>query len=87
MTALRIVIGCDEAGFEYKQRLIDDLTAHPGVADVVDVGVDRLGTTPYPSIAVAAAEMVAVPHRRWLEDVPQPRRDDRLGPGAARGRG
>ncbi|MFN3707544.1 ribose-5-phosphate isomerase [Microcella sp.] len=59
MSALRIVIGCDDAGFDYKQRLIDDLTAHPEVAEVIDVGVDRSGSTPYPSIAVAAAEMVA----------------------------
>lgn len=59
MSALRIVIGCDDAGFDYKQRLIDDLTAHPEVSEVIDVGVDQSGSTPYPSIAVAAAEMVA----------------------------
>ncbi len=59
MTALRIVIGSDDAGYDYKMRLIDDLVAHPGVADVVDVGVDAAGSTPYASIAVTAAERVA----------------------------
>lgn len=59
MTGMRIVIGCDDAGFDYKSILKDDLLAHPGVSEVVDVGVDRDGKTPYPSIAVAAAERIA----------------------------
>ena len=60
MTApLRIVIGCDDAGFDYKEILRRDLEANPGVASVVDVGVDADGHTAYPRIAVAAAELVA----------------------------
>lgn len=56
---LRIVIGSDEAGFEYKEALKADLEANESVASVTDVGVDRTGHTPYPTIAIAAAELVA----------------------------
>ena len=56
---LRIVIGCDDAGFDYKEILKGDLEANPGVASVVDVGVNADGHTAYPRIAVAAAELVA----------------------------
>lgn len=59
MTGMRIVIGCDDAGYEYKTALVADLTANPDVDEVIDVGVDRDGGTPYPSIAVAAGEAVA----------------------------
>jgi ribose 5-phosphate isomerase B len=58
-TPLRLVIGCDDAGFEYKEILKKDLEADPGVASVVDVGVDADGHTPYPRVAIAAAELVA----------------------------
>ncbi|WP_353807882.1 ribose-5-phosphate isomerase [Agromyces sp. SYSU T00194] len=54
----RIVVGCDDAGFEYKERLKADLEADPRVASVVDVGVDADGHTPYPKVAVAAAERI-----------------------------
>ncbi|MFF2633413.1 ribose-5-phosphate isomerase [Microbacterium sp. NPDC058021] len=57
--ALRLVIGSDEAGFEYKERIKADLLANDLVADVVDVGVDADGHTNYPTIAIAAAERVA----------------------------
>ncbi|MBD7958219.1 ribose-5-phosphate isomerase [Microbacterium sp. Sa4CUA7] len=57
--ALRLVIGSDEAGFEYKERIKADLLANDLVADVVDVGVDADGNTNYPTIAIAAAERVA----------------------------
>lgn len=56
---LRIVIGCDDAGYDYKEILKKDLEANPGVASVVDVGVDADGHTPYPKVAVTAAELVA----------------------------
>ncbi len=60
MTApLRLVIGSDDAGFEYKEVLKRDLQAHPLVADLVDVGVDADGHTPYPTVAIEAAEHVA----------------------------
>ncbi|WP_353808380.1 ribose-5-phosphate isomerase [Agromyces sp. SYSU T00194] len=55
---LRIVIGSDDAGFDYKEILKRDLEASDGVASVVDVGVDADGRTPYPKVAVTAAELV-----------------------------
>ncbi|MFS0713920.1 ribose-5-phosphate isomerase [Microbacterium sp. 2P01SA-2] len=56
---LRIVIGCDDAGFDYKEVLKRDLEAIDGVASVVDVGVGADGHTPYPTVAIEAAERVA----------------------------
>jgi ribose 5-phosphate isomerase B len=56
---LRIVLGCDDAGYDYKEILKKDLASNPGVASVVDVGVDADGHTPYPKVAVTAAELVA----------------------------
>ena len=58
-TPLRIVIGSDDAGFDYKEILKRDLEANPGVASLVDVGVDADGHTAYPRVAIAAAELVA----------------------------
>lgn len=56
---LRLVIGSDDAGFSYKEILKADLESSASVLSVVDVGVDADGHTPYPRVAVAAAEMVA----------------------------
>ncbi|GGF40412.1 D-erythrulose-4-phosphate isomerase [Microbacterium sorbitolivorans] len=56
---LRIVIGSDDAGFDYKEILKKDLEASDGVASVVDVGVGSDGHTPYPAVAIEAAERVA----------------------------
>ena len=56
---LRIVVGSDDAGFDYKEILKRDLEQSEGVASVVDVGVDAEGHTAYPKVAVAAAELVA----------------------------
>ena len=56
---LRIVVGSDDAGFDYKEILKGDLERHAGVASVVDVGVDADGHTAYPRVAIAAAELVA----------------------------
>jgi ribose 5-phosphate isomerase B len=55
----RIVVGCDDAGYEYKEALKADLEANGLVAEVFDVGVDADGHTAYPHIAVEAARMVA----------------------------
>lgn len=57
--ALRIVIGGDDAGFGYKEIIKRDLEQNPGVASVVDVGVAEDGHTPYPTVAIEAAERVA----------------------------
>jgi ribose 5-phosphate isomerase B len=56
---LRIVIGCDDAGFDYKEILKKDLEASDLVESVTDVGVDADGHTAYPRVAIAAAELVA----------------------------
>lgn len=55
---LRIVVGADDAGFAYKEALKKDLESSELVATVTDVGVDADGHTPYPTIAVAAAELI-----------------------------
>lgn len=59
MTGWRVVVGSDDAGFDYKEILKHELSSHPLVLSVVDVGVERDGTTMYPAVAVAAAQMVA----------------------------
>lgn len=56
---LRLVIGSDNAGFDYKEALKTDLESSGVVASVVDVGVDTEGHTPYPRVAIAAAELIA----------------------------
>lgn len=57
--ALRLVIGSDDAGFDYKERIKADLLANPLIDSVVDIGVDVDGHTNYPRIATNAAEKVA----------------------------
>ncbi|MCW2556514.1 MAG: ribose 5-phosphate isomerase [Mycobacterium sp.] len=59
MTPLRIVVGCDDAGYEYKETLKGDLLADDRVGEVTDVGVGVDEHTAYPHIAVAAARLVA----------------------------
>ena len=59
MTGLRIVVGCDDAGSDYKEALKRDLMADDRVSDVTDVGVGTDEHTAYPHVAVAAARLVA----------------------------
>jgi ribose 5-phosphate isomerase B len=67
MSGLRIVVGADDAGVDYKNILRDDLAADDRVAEVIDVGVNPTDEEPaadqnheaYPHIAVRAARMVA----------------------------
>ncbi|MGG7101318.1 ribose-5-phosphate isomerase [Rhodococcus sp. 24CO] len=56
---LRIVVGCDDAGLEYKQALMSDLEADDRVEVVTDVGVGNDEHTAYPHVAVTAARLVA----------------------------
>lgn len=56
---LRIVIGSDNAGYEYKEALKADLEKSELVESVRDVGVGEAGETAYPTIAIAAAELIA----------------------------
>ncbi|WP_306231298.1 ribose-5-phosphate isomerase [Agrococcus beijingensis] len=58
--AIRLIIGSDKAGFDYKEILKRDMEAHDLVASVVDVGVDDAdGATSYPKVAIEAAERIA----------------------------
>ena len=54
-----MVVGSDEAGFEYKERIKADLQADPRVSAVTDVGVTGTEHTAYPHVAVQAARMIA----------------------------
>ncbi len=56
---LRIAVGCDDAGYHYKENLKALLEGDDRVARVIDVGVDADGHTAYPHIAVEAARKVA----------------------------
>lgn len=56
---LRIVVGSDDAGYEYKEAFKGDLRSDERVAEVTDVGVGTDEDTAYPHIAVAAARLVA----------------------------
>ncbi|WP_144715806.1 ribose-5-phosphate isomerase [Curtobacterium pusillum] len=55
----RLVVGSDDAGFDYKEIIKADLAKDPRVLSVVDVGVDADGHTAYPHVAVDAAKLVA----------------------------
>ncbi|KAH8827212.1 ribose 5-phosphate isomerase [Flagelloscypha sp. PMI_526] len=58
--ALRVVIGCDDAGLQYKETLKANLQNDPHVSEVIDVGVDAdTLKTAYPHVAVNAARRVA----------------------------
>lgn len=59
MKKWKLVIGSDDAGFQYKEILKQDLEQNELVESVVDVGVDADGHTAYPRVAIAAAELVA----------------------------
>ncbi|GHS84775.1 D-erythrulose-4-phosphate isomerase 1 [Actinomycetota bacterium] len=58
--SLRIVVGADSAGYDYKEALKQDLEHDDRVAEVIDVGVpDAQDDRDYPHVAVAAARLVA----------------------------
>jgi ribose 5-phosphate isomerase B len=57
--SLRIVVGSDDAGYEYKEALKVDLLGDTRVAEVIDVGVAADERTAYPHVAVEAARMIA----------------------------
>ncbi len=55
----RVVVGCDDAGLQYKEILKSDLTGDDRVTEVIDVGVGADESTAYPHVAVAAARLIA----------------------------
>lgn len=58
-SALRVVVGSDDAGYQYKEALKADLLADERVAEVVDVGHGPDDRTAYPHVAAAAAGLIA----------------------------
>ncbi|KAH8878764.1 hypothetical protein GQ53DRAFT_80923 [Thozetella sp. PMI_491] len=57
---LRIVVGCDDAGVSYKNKIKADLEKDPRVVSVTDVGSNGAeDKTAYPHRAAAAARLVA----------------------------
>ena len=56
---IRVVVGSDDAGYQYKEALKKDLEGDDRVSEVTDVGVGGEETTAYPHVAVTAARMVA----------------------------
>ncbi|PPJ58506.1 hypothetical protein CBER1_05595 [Cercospora berteroae] len=56
---LRIAMGCDEAGCNYKNKIKSDLESDPRVSQVIDVGVNSTSDkTAYPHPAVDAAKLI-----------------------------
>ena len=55
---MKIVVGSDDAGFQYKEVLKVDLKSDERVLAAIDVGADGDGHTDYPAVAIAAAELV-----------------------------
>lgn len=58
MTGLRVAIGGDDAGYEYKTRIKADLENDDRVAEVIDVGVSEDESTAYPQVAADAARLI-----------------------------
>lgn len=58
-TGIRIVVGNDEAGVEYKNAFVALLEADPRVHWVLDIGVGANDKRAYPHVAVDAARKVA----------------------------
>lgn len=55
---LKIVVGSDDAGLEYKEQIKKDLLKDKRVFQVFDVGVAVGESLEYPSVAIEAAVMV-----------------------------
>jgi ribose 5-phosphate isomerase B len=56
---ITIVVGSDNAGHAYKTALKETLSKHPGVKNVLDVGVESADDqTSYPNSAVDAARKI-----------------------------
>jgi ribose 5-phosphate isomerase B len=56
---IRIVVGCDEAGVDYKELIKKDFEGDERVSEVIDVGIIAGEHTAYPHVAVEAARRVA----------------------------
>lgn len=59
----RLILGADEAGVDYKNRIMADLRDDPRVSEIIDIGVNRSDspedfTTPYPYVGIKAGELI-----------------------------
>ncbi len=56
---IRLLVGSDSAGFDYKDRILADMQADDRV-EVVDLGVfqEDLDGASYPSVAIAAGKKI-----------------------------
>lgn len=64
---LRLILGADEAGIDYKDRVLKDLQADPRVREIIDIGVSRTDSPehfakPYPYVGIAAGELIRDGH-------------------------
>ena len=60
---IRLILGADEAGVDYKDRIMEDLRNDPRVSEIIDIGVNRSDapeqfSTPYPYVGIVAGEMI-----------------------------
>ncbi len=60
---IRVILGADEAGVDYKDRIAEDLRLDPRVSEIIDIGVNRSDapeqfTKPYPYVGIAAGQMI-----------------------------
>ncbi|WP_263855451.1 ribose-5-phosphate isomerase [Arthrobacter sp. M4] len=60
---MRIIVGADEAGVDYKNQILADLRADARVTEVIDIGVNRTDsaeefTKPYPYVGLAAGQLI-----------------------------
>ncbi len=60
---MRIIVGADEAGVDYKNQILADLRADAKVTEVIDIGVNRTDsaeefTKPYPYVGLAAGQLI-----------------------------
>jgi ribose 5-phosphate isomerase B len=58
---IRLLLGADSAGFDYKDAILADMRADERVEVVEDLGVfaEDLENASYPQVAIAAAEKIA----------------------------
>jgi len=56
---LRVVVGADDAGVRLKVALIAELSKHPRVSEIIDIGVTPGDDRQYPSVAFEAAQRIA----------------------------
>ena len=56
---MKIAVGADSAGYDYKEVLKRDLEADERVDEVIDVGIKSGEDIDYPHVAVAAAKLIA----------------------------